>query len=132
MLLFTKGENTEIVISLNEKVVYTNPLFRFVFTNDMTGEVIDTILNDISTYKSRYNLFQITINDYFLNAKNGFWTYEVYERYPKFWEQIDTQWQTLDFNWSDNLIEVGKMKLVGTAFEFIQYEKDLNDYIIYN
>jgi len=32
----------------------------------------------------------------------------------------------------DELLEVGKMKLVGDAFEFIQYETLENNYIIYN
>jgi hypothetical protein len=137
MILLTKGETQEIVLSLNEKVGIANPIFYFVFENDMTNESIAIVLTDTSSYKARYNSFTLNTNTYFLNAKNGFWTYKVYGLTLPEWNNINTTWELLtDVTWNlldeDELLEVGKMKLVGDAFEFIQYETLENNYIIYN
>jgi len=137
MILLTKGETQEIVLSLNEKVGIANPVFYFVFENDMTNESIAMVLTDTSSYKARYNSFTLNTNTYFLNAKNGFWTYKVYGLSLPEWNNINTTWNLLtDVTWNllddDELLEVGKMKLVGDAFEFIQYETLENNYIIYN
>jgi hypothetical protein len=137
MILLTKGETQEIVLSLNEKVGIANPIFYFVFENDMTNESIAMVLIDTSSYKARYNSFTLNTNTYFLNAKNGFWTYKVYGLSLPEWNNITTAWNLLtNVTWDlvndDELLEVGKMKLVGDAFEFIQYETLENNYIIYN
>jgi hypothetical protein len=137
MILLTKGETQEIVLSLNEKVAIANPIFYFVFENDMTNESIAMVLTDTSSYKARYNSFTLNTNTYFLNAKNGFWTYKVYGLNLPEWNNINTTWELLtNVTWNllndDELLEVGKMKLVGDAFEFIQYETLENNYIIYN
>jgi hypothetical protein len=137
MILLTKGETQEIVLSLNEKVSIANPTFYFVFENDMTNESIAMVLTDTSSYKARYNSFTLNTNTYFLNAKNGFWTYKVYGLTLPEWNNINTTWELLtNVTWNllndDELLEVGKMKLVGDAFEFIQYETLENNYIIYN
>ena len=137
MILLTKGETQEIVLSLNEKVGIANPIFYFVFENDMTNESIAMVLTDTSSYKARYNSFTLNTNTYFLNAKNGFWTYKVYGLTLPEWNNINTTWELLtNVTWNllndDELLEVGKMKLVGDAFEFIQYETLENNYIIYN
>jgi hypothetical protein len=137
MILLTKGETQEIVLSLNEKVAIANPVFYFVFENDMTNESIAMVLTDTSSYKARYNSFTLNTNTYFLNAKNGYWTYKVYGLSLPEWNNITTAWNLLtDVTWNlldnDELLEVGKMKLVGDAFEFIQYETLENNYIIYN
>jgi hypothetical protein len=137
MILLTKGETQEIVLSLNEKVAIANPIFYFVFENDMTNESIAMVLTDTSSYKARYNSFTLNTNTYFLNAKNGFWTYKVYGLTLPEWNNINTTWELLtNVTWNllddDELLEVGKMKLVGDAFEFIQYETLENNYIIYN
>ena len=137
MILLTKGETQEIVLSLNEKVAIANPIFYFVFENDMTNESIAMVLTDTSSYKARYNSFTLNTNTYFLNAKNGFWTYKVYGLTLPEWNNINTTWELLTgVTWNllndDELLEVGKMKLVGDAFEFIQYETLENNYIIYN
>jgi len=137
MILLTKGETQEIVLSLNEKVAIANPVFYFVFENDMTNESIAMVLTDTSSYKARYNSFTLNTNTYFLNAKNGFFTYKVYGLTLPEWNNINTTWELLTgVTWNllndDELLEVGKMKLVGDAFEFIQYETLENNYIIYN
>jgi hypothetical protein len=137
MILLTKGETQEIVLSLNEKVGIANPIFYFVFENDMTNESIAMVLTDTSSYKARYNSFTLNTNTYFLNAKNGYWTYKVYGLTLPEWNNINTAWNLItDVTWDllndDELLEVGKMKLVGDAFEFIQYETLENNYIIYN
>jgi hypothetical protein len=137
MILLTKGETQDIVLSLNEKVAIANPTFYFVFENDMTNESIAMVLTDTSSYKARYNSFTLNTNSYFLNAKNGYWTYKVYGLTLPEWNNINTNWELLtDVTWNlldDNeLLEIGKMKLVGDAFEFIQYETQENNYIIYN
>lgn len=93
----------------------TNPNYLFVFTNRSANTEIKFVkLNatDISQYKDRYNEFSIVTNTYFGTALNGQYDYEIYE-------------QTSTTNTNPiglNMVESGIMELVGTPFEFTEYQ----------
>jgi hypothetical protein len=114
MIRLTKGQTQNIILTLTEKQLLTNPNYLFVFTNRSANTEVKFVrLNntDISQYKDRYNEFSIVTNTNFSTSLNGQYDYEVYE-------QISTS----NLNPSGlNLLESGIMELVGTPFEFTEY-----------
>jgi hypothetical protein len=114
MIRLTKGQTQNIILTLTEKQLLTNPNYLFVFTNRSANTEIKFVrLNntDISQYKDRYNEFSIVTNTNFSTSLNGQYDYEVYE-----------QASTTNTNPSGlNLLESGIMELVGTPFEFTEY-----------
>jgi hypothetical protein len=114
MIRLTKGQTQNIILTLTEKQLLTNPNYLFVFTNRSANTEIKFVrLNntDISQYKDRYNEFSIVTNTNFSTSLNGQYDYEVYE-----------QTSTSNLNPSGlNLLESGIMELVGTPFEFTEY-----------
>jgi hypothetical protein len=114
MIRLTKGQTQNIILTLTEKQLLTNPNYLFVFTNRSANTEVKFVrLNntDISQYKDRYNEFSIVTNTNFSTSLNGQYDYEVYE-----------QTSTSNLNPSGlNLLESGIMELVGTPFEFTEY-----------
>jgi hypothetical protein len=114
MIRLTKGQTQNIILTLTEKQLLTNPNYLFVFTNRSANTEVKFVrLNntDISQYKDRYNEFSIVTNTHFSTSLNGQYDYEVYE-----------QTSTSNLNPSGlNLLESGIMELVGTPFEFTEY-----------
>jgi hypothetical protein len=114
MIRLTKGQTQNIILTLTEKQLLTNPNYLFVFTNRSANtEVKFVMLNntDISQYKDRYNEFNIVTNINFSTALNGQYDYDIYE-----------QTSTSNLNPAGlNLLESGIMKLVGTPFNFTEY-----------
>ena len=114
MIRLTKGQTQNIILTLTEKQLLTNPNYLFVFTNRSTNlEVKFVKLNntDISQYKDRYNEFSIVTNTNFSTALNGQYDYDIYE-----------QTSTSNLNPAGlNLLESGIMELVGTPFNFTEY-----------
>jgi hypothetical protein len=114
MIRLTKGQTQNIILTLTEKQLLTNPNYLFVFTNRSANTEVKFVrLNntDISQYKDRYNEFSIVTNTNFGSSLNGQYDYEVYE-----------QASTTNTNPSGlNLLESGIMELVGTPFEFTEY-----------
>lgn len=114
MIRLTKGQTQNIILTLTEKQLLTNPNYLFVFTNRSANTEVKFVrLNntDISQYKDRYNEFSIVTNTNFSTSLNGQYDYEVYE-----------QASTSNLNPSGlNLLESGIMELVGTPFEFTEY-----------
>ena len=114
MIRLTKGQTQNIILTLTEKQLLTNPNYLFVFTNRSANtEVKFVSLNntDISQYKDRYNEFSIVTNTNFSTALNGQYDYEIYE-----------QASTSNLNPTGlNKIESGIMELVGTPFNFTEY-----------
>jgi hypothetical protein len=114
MIRLTKGQTQNIILTLTEKQLLTNPNYLFVFTNRSANTDVKFVrLNntDISQYKDRYNEFSIVTNTNFSTSLNGQYDYEVYE-----------QASTTNTNPSGlNLLESGIMELVGTPFEFTEY-----------
>jgi len=114
MIRFTKGQTQNIILTLTEKQLLTNPNYLFVFTNRSANTEIKFVkLNatDLSLYKDRYNEFSIVTNTNFGSSLNGQYVYQVYE-----------QASTSNTNPTGlNLLETGIMELVGTPFEFTEY-----------
>jgi hypothetical protein len=114
MIRLTKGQTQNIILTLTEKQLLTNPNYLFVFTNRSANtEVKFVSLNntDISQYKDRYNEFSIVTNTNFSTALNGQYDYDIYE-----------QTSTSNLNPAGlNLLESGIMELVGTPFNFTEY-----------
>lgn len=114
MIRLTKGQTQNIIMTLTEKQLLTNPNYLFVFTNRSANTEVKFVrLNntDISQYKERYNEFSIVTNTNFATALNGQYDYEVYE-----------QASTSNTNPAGlNMIESGIMELVGTPFNFTEY-----------
>ena len=114
MIRLTKGQTQNIILTLTEKQLLTNPNYLFVFTNRSANTVVKFVLlnnADISQYKDRYNEFTIVTNTNFGSSLNGQYVYQVYE-----------QTSTINTNPAGlNLLETGIMELVGTPFEFTEY-----------
>jgi hypothetical protein len=116
MILFEKGTVKDLVLSL-EKISLESPIYVFEFVNDITNEIVIFEALNESLYIERYSEFEINVNNYFLNATEGFWTYQVFE----FQEEPEIKKQ----------LEIGKMKLVGEAFVFTEYNGQSEDFITY-
>ena len=114
MIRLTKGQTQNIILTLTEKQLLTNPNYLFVFTNRSANTEVKFVrLNntDISQYKDRYNEFSIVTNTNFSTALNGQYDYDIYE-----------QTSTSNLNPAGlNLLESGIMELVGTPFNFTEY-----------
>jgi hypothetical protein len=114
MIRFTKGQTQNIILTLTEKQLLTNPNYLFVFTNRSANTEVKFVkLNatDLSLYKDRYNEFSIVTNTNFGSSLNGQYVYQVYE-----------QASTSNTNPTGlNLLETGIMELVGMPFEFTEY-----------
>ena len=114
MIRLTKGATQNIILTLTEKQLLTNPNYLFVFTNRSANTEVKFVrLNntDISQYKDRYNEFSIVTNTNFNTALNGQYNYDIYE-----------QTSTSNLNPAGlNLLESGIMELVGTPFNFTEY-----------
>ena len=116
MIYLVRGQNSQIVLTLTEKQLLTNPnyLFRFVHRS-LNTEVKFVILNaaDTSAYKDRFNQFTLTTNTYFANYDSGEWEYYIYEQ---------TSTTNLDPT-GLNLLETGIMRLSdSTTFSFTTYQ----------
>jgi hypothetical protein len=114
MIRLTKGQTQNIILTLTEKQLLTNPNYLFVFTNRSANTEVKFVrLNntDLSQYKDRYNEFSIVTNTNFSTALNGQYDYDIYE-----------QTSTSNLNPAGlNLLESGIMELVGTPFNFTEY-----------
>jgi hypothetical protein len=114
MIRLTKGQTQIVILTLTEKQLLTNPNYLFVFTNRSANTEIKFVrLNntDLSQYKDRYNEFSFVTNTNFATALNGQYDYVVYE-----------QTSTSNTNPTGlNALESGIMELVGTPFEFTEY-----------
>ena len=124
MIYFTKGQTSEIILTLKEKQTLTAPNYLFRFVNRVTNvEVKFVLLNatDLSTYKDRYNKFSIVTNTYFVSSNVGEWEYYIYE-----------QTSTTNTNpaLATTLLETGIMRLsAATDFDFTEYQTS-NTFIV--
>jgi hypothetical protein len=117
MILLEKGTVKEMILSLGVLAI-ENPIYLFEFVNDIRNDLVTFQAINTSLYIDRYSEFQITVNDYFLNETEGFWTYKVFEY------QVDPLIK--------NLLEIGKMKLIDQAFAFTSYNGQPENFITYN
>jgi hypothetical protein len=114
MIRLTKGQTQNIILTLTEKQLLTNPNYLFIFTNRSANTEVKFVkLNatDISAYKDRYNEFSIVVNTNFASSLNGQYDYEIYE-----------QTSTTNTNPAGlNMVESGIMELVGTTLTYAEY-----------
>jgi hypothetical protein len=114
MIQLTRGQTQFIYLTLTEKQLLTSPNYLFIFTNRSSNQQVKFVkLNntDVSSYKDRYNKFQIVVNDYFSSSLNGQWDYQVYE-----------QVSTSNTNPAGlNMLESGIMMLNQSATIFTEY-----------
>ena len=116
MIYLVRDYNSDVVLTLKEKQLLTNPnyLFRFIHRS-LNTEVKFVLLNntDTSAYKDRFNQFSITTNAYFYNAEAGEWEYYIYE-----------QASPTNLNPAGlNLLETGIMRLSdNSTFSFTTYQ----------
>lgn len=114
MIRLTKGQTQNIILTLTEKQLLTNPNYLFIFTNRSANTEVKFVkLNatDVSIFKDRYNEFSIVTDTYFGSQLNGQYDYEVYE------QSSPTNTNPAGLN----LLESGIMELVGSAFSYTQY-----------
>jgi hypothetical protein len=118
VIKLTKGQtNSNIALTLTEKVTLSPVYFLFEFKNDTSNTKYYVISSDTSTETERYNLFSITegvddqLNGSVILGDSGFYTYTVYEQSSS---------SNLDPSGLD-IVETGKMKLLGTAQSFTEH-----------
>jgi hypothetical protein len=60
MLQINKAESKNWYLTLTEKTTISNPYYLFSLKHRLTAVEYNFLLTDISTYKERYNKFEIT------------------------------------------------------------------------
>lgn len=112
MIVYTIGQQSDTLVTLNESTTIVNPYYLFVFTNVSTKVVYNQIVNsasDTSSYPDRINIYTFNTITLFATAQAGQYSYEVYEQQSS----INTNTSGL------NLVECGKM-LLNPANNLIQ------------
>lgn len=116
MLELTKGQEGEILVTLNELKTIAAPYYLFAFVHTSTRDTVKLIKNstdDLSEYPERYNLFTIAAS-VFEDYQDGEWHYTVYEQESSTNEDITLATQ----------VENGKLILnPATEFEYIKYDQ---------
>jgi hypothetical protein len=112
MIVYTKGQQSETIVTLNESTTIENPYYLFVFTNVSTKVQYKINVNsasDTNQFTERANIFQFNTITLFASAQAGQYSYEVFE-----------QESSTNLNPSGlNLVECGKM-LLNPAANLIQ------------
>lgn len=112
MIVYSIGQQSETIVTLNESTTISNPYYLFVFTNVSTKVEYKIIVNstsDTSLYPGRVNIYAFNTITLFQNAQAGQYSYDVYE-----------QQSSTNLNPSGlNLVECGKM-LLNPATNIIQ------------
>lgn len=121
MIVLTKGEEQRIYFTGTENCLLTNPFFLFVFTNRITQDVVKFIAANQSEVK-RYDYTQQVVDDYFDNAVEGFWTYDIYEQATNSGMEIENK----------NKVETGLMYLhPADTYQPIEYNEQDNSFKTY-
>lgn len=112
MIVYSIGQQSDTIVTLNESTTISNPYYLFVFTNVSTKVEYKIIVNstsDTSLYPGRVNIYAFNTITLFQNAQAGQYSYDVYE-----------QQSSTNLNPSGlNLVECGKM-LLNPATNIIQ------------
>jgi len=130
MIKIIKGQSNIIVLTLTEKCTLTNPFFLFRFINDESKVSYTFVAQDTSIHTDRYNRFTITeTSTPTLTASEvalplpGFYHYEIYEQ---------TSSTNLNYTLATGIVELGKVKVIGTATSTTAYDNQTKINIIYN
>lgn len=123
MIHLTKGQTENIVLTLTEKATLTSPNWLFIFKSRTTNETVSFVIlgsADLSSYKDRFNSFDIVVNTYFANKTSGEYSYTIYEQ--------TSSSNTNPAN-ATGIVEVGQMNLKdATDFSFTSYNNTTNTY----
>jgi len=103
MLLITKQDSENWIVTLNEKVTIANPTFLFSLKSRQTDTIKNFLLTDISAYKDRYNKF------YFEEGLTDAKTLEVGEHEYVIYAQISPT--NLNPSLADEIVESGILKV---------------------
>lgn len=80
MLVITKGEINNLIVTTTENVTINNPYYLWVFRGLSGSAVIKVFLTDVSVYPERYNKFNFTEGDEITFVQKGDYEYSVYEK----------------------------------------------------
>jgi hypothetical protein len=83
MIVYTKGQQSDTLVTLSESTTIVNPYYLFIFTNVSTKVVYTQIVNstsDTSSYPERINIYTFNTISLFATAQAGQYSYEVYEQ----------------------------------------------------
>jgi hypothetical protein len=123
MIHLTKGQTENIVLTLTEKATLTSPNWLFIFKSRVTNETVSFVVlgsADLSSYKERFNSFNIVVNTHFANKTSGEYTYTIYEQ---------TSTSNTNPTNATGIVEVGQMNLKdATDFSFTSYTNTPNTY----
>lgn len=88
--LHTTATDDRIVLTLEEDRTIDSPWYHFVFTHIATKKEVRFAVDaasDMSSYKRRFNEFQINTAVLFEDARAGQYSYDVYEAATDEWEE---------------------------------------------
>lgn len=115
MVLLLDGTNSDVVLTLTEKVALTNPDFILILVNDNTGKKVGCKIVDVSAYPERFNQFvvkvqanpvalsgQVLLDDY---GFYHYYTYEIANAATFNFATVDS----LDLETMSGLLETGKV-----------------------
>lgn len=114
MIHLTKGEASQVVLTLKEKTTLTSPVYLLRFVNDTDKTEYAFISADISQYPNRYQLFAITEGVDVTLPLTGLYTYYVYEQTGS----------SLDYTQATGLVETGKLRVEGEAETDTVYDNE--------
>jgi hypothetical protein len=117
MLLFKRNHIEKIILHLENYISLNEWKYVIEYENDITKDIVYTEPTEMSNHLDRYNEFSINVTNYFEDYPSGFWTYRVYQY------RADPLVK--------HLLQVGKMKLVGEAFDFTEYDGQDDEFIVY-
>lgn len=83
MLVYTKGQQSDTLVTLSESTTIANAYYLFVFTNVSTKVAYKVIVNsasDTSEFPTRINIYSFNTITLFATAQAGQFSYEVYEQ----------------------------------------------------
>ena len=116
MIKLEKDTTTDVALTLTEKVTITSPIYIFSFVHELTFEVVNFILPDVSPYPERFNLFEI--NETTLDLKKGFHCYTIYEAEVDSPQDIDPN----NYSPSLNVLEKGKVYVWETEIDLPTFD----------
>lgn len=102
MLLITKDTTNKLVLTLSELTTISDPYYLWKVTCEQTHEVYTFILEDVSEFESRYNLFYLLEGVDVTFNQTGYYYYEIFE------QDNDTN---LDPDNAGGIVEVGRIRV---------------------
>lgn len=85
MIVIDRGQTNTVILELTTNSSLLNPNYLFEFNNDLNNNQIFFTSPDLSTFKCRYNRFQIIENDTAIPLSGqvtlltGMYTYNIFE-----------------------------------------------------